>query len=82
MNIVEEYDRRSLYPTLLKCYHYLHPMAKCKVHHVDQTTYANFDLDIFEQTPITSEPWIKIVTKEMLIFKCYQVAPKKIKWPL
>ncbi len=27
MNIVEEYDRQSLYPMVLKCYHYLHPMA-------------------------------------------------------
>jgi hypothetical protein len=24
VNIVEAYDKRSLYPTLLKCYHYLH----------------------------------------------------------
>jgi hypothetical protein len=27
VNIVEEYDRQSLYPMLLKCYHYLHPLA-------------------------------------------------------
>ncbi len=39
-------------------------------------------MDIFEQTPITSEPTIKIVTREMLIFKCYQVNSKEIKWPL
>jgi hypothetical protein len=39
-------------------------------------------LDIFEQTPITSEPTIKIVKREMLIFKHYQVNFKEIKWPL
>ncbi len=28
VSIVEEYDRQSIYPMFLKCYHYLHPMAK------------------------------------------------------
>jgi hypothetical protein len=28
MSIVEEYDVEALYPMLLKCYHYLHPMGK------------------------------------------------------
>jgi hypothetical protein len=27
-NIVEEYDERSLYPMLLKCYHHLHQMVE------------------------------------------------------
>jgi hypothetical protein len=45
-------------------------MVECKVGHANKKTYPNFDLDIFEQTPITSEPTIKIVTREMLIFKC------------
>ncbi len=31
VSIVEEYDRQSLYPMLLKCYHYSHPMAEFKV---------------------------------------------------
>jgi hypothetical protein len=31
VNIVEKYDRRSLYPTILKCYHYLHPMVEGKL---------------------------------------------------
>jgi hypothetical protein len=39
-------------------------------------------LEIFEQTPITREPTIKIVTMEMLIFKRYQINSKEIKWPL
>jgi hypothetical protein len=30
VNIVEEYDKQSLYPMLLKRYHYLHPMTKFK----------------------------------------------------
>jgi hypothetical protein len=28
VNIVEEYDKQSLYIMPSKCYHYLHPMAK------------------------------------------------------
>ncbi len=42
VNIVEKYDRWSLYPMFLRCYHYLHPMEKSKVGCVDQTT--NWDL--------------------------------------
>jgi hypothetical protein len=31
MSIVEKYDEKTLYPMLLKCYHYLHLMGKsCK----------------------------------------------------
>ncbi len=28
VSIVEEYDQRSLFPMLLRCYHIFHPMAK------------------------------------------------------
>jgi len=28
VSIMDEYDRRTLYPMLLKCYHHLHPMTK------------------------------------------------------
>jgi hypothetical protein len=28
VSIVEEYDRFSLFPMLLKCYHILHPMVE------------------------------------------------------
>ncbi len=31
VSIVEEYDKWSLYLMFLKCYHYLHPMAKFEV---------------------------------------------------
>jgi hypothetical protein len=30
-NIVKKYNRQSLYLFFFKCYHYLHPMAKCAV---------------------------------------------------
>jgi hypothetical protein len=56
---------------VLKCYHYLHPMVKFEIGCVNQTIDVNSDLDIFEQTPSTSEPIIQLVKKEMLISKCY-----------
>ncbi len=27
VNIMDEYDKKTLYPMLLKCYHHLHPMT-------------------------------------------------------
>jgi hypothetical protein len=47
VNIVEEYDRWSLYPMLLNRYHYLHPIDKFEVECANQTIDANFELDIF-----------------------------------
>jgi hypothetical protein len=79
VNIVEEYDKRTLYPMLLKCYHCLHPIVKYEVGHACQTTNANCDLDIFEQIPSPSEPLIELITREMLIFRCYQAVSKDIK---
>jgi hypothetical protein len=58
---VDEYDRRTLYPMLLKCYHHLHPMTKF-VGCVDQIGYEDFNLDIFQQ--ITSK---ELVIKKLLI---------------
>jgi hypothetical protein len=40
---------------LLKCDHYLHPMAKSKVGCVNQIINVDFNLDIFWQTPSTSK---------------------------
>jgi hypothetical protein len=46
VNIVKKYGRPSLYPMLLKCYHYL--SYDFEVGSVDETTYANSNLDVFE----------------------------------
>ncbi len=79
VNIIEEYDRQSLYPIVLKCYYYLFLMVKSKVECVNQIKDAKFDLEFFEQTPITNEPTIELSTSKMLIFMCYQVNSKEIK---
>jgi len=47
VSIADEYYRRILYHTLLKCYHHLHPMTKF-VECVDQTNDEDSSLDIFQ----------------------------------
>jgi len=80
VNIVDEYDKRTLYPMFLKCYHHLHLMTKF-VGCVAQTSDENSSLDILQHIVSTSEPSNELVTKELLIFRCYQVDPKDIKCP-
>ncbi len=78
---MDEYDRRTSYPMFLKWYHHLHPMIEF-VGCVDQTCDEDLNLDIFQWTTSTSEPSKELVTKELLIFRNYQVDPKDIKCPL
>jgi hypothetical protein len=47
VNVLEKYDRRSLYLTLLKWEHYLHPMVEFEVGCAYQTADAYSSLDIF-----------------------------------
>jgi hypothetical protein len=47
VTIVDEYDKRTLYPMFLKCYHHLHPIIEsfgC----VDQLVDEDSSLDIFQ----------------------------------
>jgi hypothetical protein len=68
---VDVYDKKTLYPMLLKCYYHLHPMTKF-VGCVDQISDEDSSLDIFQQIVLTSEPSKELVTMELLIFKHYQ----------
>jgi hypothetical protein len=46
--IVEENDRKSLYPNMfLKCHHHLHPMTKSEIGYIDQTIDEDYNLHIF-----------------------------------
>ncbi len=65
-----------------KCYHYLHPMENFEVRCENEIRNEKSNLDIFEQTPSKSESTTKLVTKEMLIFKYYQMDSKEFKCPL
>jgi hypothetical protein len=45
--IVEKYDRKSLQPMLLKCYHYLHLVEIYDVESIEHRSYEDNNLDIF-----------------------------------
>ncbi len=64
---MDEYDKRTLYPKLLKCYHHLHPMIK-SIGYVNQTCDENFSLDIFQHTTSTSEPSKEICHQGIIDF--------------
>ncbi len=47
--IVEKYDRKSLYPMLVKCHEHLHFLVKSKRNYIDQNIFdEDCSLDIFE----------------------------------
>ncbi len=69
--IVEEYDKKSLFLMLLKCYYYLHALAESERGIVDQRVEEDISLDIFEMTTNTSESTMDLVNRKLLIFKHY-----------
>jgi len=77
--IVEKYDIKYLFPIFKKCYYHLHPLAKTNKGIVDLRVRKDKSLDIFEMTINTSEPTTKLINRELLIFRRYQVDVKNIK---
>jgi hypothetical protein len=72
--IVEKYDEKTLYPMLLKCYHYLHLVGKsCR----SQRWWLG-RLDIFQMTSTNCEHAKELVTIELLNFKRFHVDVKDI----
>ncbi len=51
--IVEEYDRKPLYPMLLKCHHLLHPLFENAT--IEQGVDEDCSLNIFEMITSTNE---------------------------
>jgi hypothetical protein len=80
--IVEKYDNFFLFPMLLECYYHLHLLVEFERGVVDQRVEEDKSLDIFDMIANTSELITKLVNRELLIFKCYQVDVKDIKCPL
>ncbi len=66
----------------LKCYYHLHPMIEYEGGVVDERVEKDMSLCIFEMTTNASEPTTRLVNKELLIFRHYQVDVKNIKYPL
>jgi hypothetical protein len=80
--IVEKCDKKSLFPMLSKCYYHLHPLVESERGVVDQKVEEDMSLDIFEMITNTSESSTKLINRELLIFKRYQVDVKNIKCPM
>jgi hypothetical protein len=80
--IAKEYDKKSLYPMLLKCHHHLHHLGEIESSLANIGVDEDCSLDIFEQIANTSEPTKELVNRELLIFRGYQVDVKEIKCPL
>jgi hypothetical protein len=72
--LVKDYDRKTLYLILVKCYEHLHLLVRLDRNCVNQ--------NIFEQIASTSEPIEKLVKREFMIFKRYQLDVNDIKCPL
>jgi hypothetical protein len=59
---------------LVKCHEHLYPLLRLDRNSTDQ--------NIFEQIASTNEPIEKLVKRELLVFKRYQLDVKNIKCPL
>jgi hypothetical protein len=47
--LVEEFDRKSLYPMLVKCHEHLHPLVRSKTNSIDENIFDHdCNLHIFE----------------------------------
>ncbi len=57
-------------------------MEDYDVESIKHRSFEDNNLDIFEMTLNTSEPVTKLVNKELLNFRRFQMDPKKIKCPL
>jgi len=65
--------KESLYPILSKCDHTLHPLVEFESGFANQRSGWDYNSDIFKMIINTSESMKKVVNKELLIFKQYQV---------
>ncbi len=68
VSIVEEYDKQTLFPMLLKCYHILYVMAKFGFV-TNMQIDAKSSFDIFEMFTRTNEPTKELVNKEFQMFR-------------
>ncbi len=80
--IIKQYDTMSLYPMFMKCYYYLHPSIESNNDFVNQKVYDDNNLDILKMIARSTKPTKKLVKRELLVFRHYQVDVKEIKCPL
>jgi len=79
ISILEEYNKKSLCPMLVKCYHHLHPLTSNGSVSMKERVIENCSLNAFEMTISTSEPTKELLNRELLISLKYQMNLKEIK---
>jgi hypothetical protein len=64
VSLVEKYDKKSLYPMLIKCYKPLHPLKRSNIQILLTKIffYQDCNLDIFDQIASPSKP-VKSLSK-------------------
>jgi hypothetical protein len=62
-SIIKEYDKKSLHPVLLKCYHHLHLVPNCEIVFTKQRVDENYTMYLFQMTPSTSELVKELITR-------------------
>jgi hypothetical protein len=81
MSIDQKYDRKSLFPMLLKFYYHLHPLFEVESSYVYKIDEYN-NLDSFEMVLNINQLAKELVNRKLLIFYIYYVNAKDIKCPL
>ncbi len=81
MSIVEDYDKRTLYPMLVKLYNHLLPIVDGGSSSVNLGANQDHRLDIFQMRNNSMETLKEIITKELLDFRRFHLDLKEIKNP-
>jgi len=79
VSIVEEYDRKALYPMLVKSYNHLHSIGNVVSSSTKQNVDQDCGLNIFQMTNNNVKTAKEIVTRELLDFRRFHVDVKDIK---
>ncbi len=81
-SIVKGYDKKTLYPMLVKCYYHLHSLEDNRNTFEEEGFVENCRVNIFHMNASTSESTQELMDRELLIFRKYQVNMKEINCPL
>jgi hypothetical protein len=79
VSIVEEYDKKTLYPMLVKSYNHLHLIGDVASNSTKQDANKDYGLNIFQMTNNIAKTAKEIVPRELLDFRRFHVDVKDIK---
>jgi hypothetical protein len=65
ISVGKKYDRKSLHPMLLKCYHHLHLVTSCEIGSTNQKVDENCKLDILKLISNKSEQIKEFINRKL-----------------